>query len=113
MSVKVQLLPVIEKLGSRRRLIYMLARIFVVLLIGAFVFEHGNWTRTEMLHGPFMRDSAGQYSAAIGSDVPYLLIPGPQMDSEGTVDETSSVQLWVNGKPWNPPEAALPAIDQG
>ncbi len=114
MSVKARLLSVIETVAPRRRLIYILARVFILILIAAFVFEHGNWTRTETLHGPFPHNSVETaYHVAIATDVPYLAVPSPQLERVGTFDELSAVRMWINGKTWNPPEAPQPSVDQG
>ncbi len=113
MSTKARLLSVVERLAPRRRLIYLVTLVFGAMLVAAFVFEHGDWTRTEVLHGPFAREATGtQYSVPIAENVPYLSIPSPELNSEGAADESSSIRLWVNGKPWNPPQAPQPSFSQ-
>ena len=110
-----RLSPWVDKLAVRRRLIYVLARIFVVLFAANFVVEHGTWTMSQVFHGPFER-SAGdtaKYTMPIGTVVPFLSIPSPRPERELAPDDEQPLKLWINGSSWNPPEALEASIDQG
>ena len=114
MDAKARLLSVADGLAAHRRLIYVAARIFAVIFVAAFILQHGNWTRTQEFHGPFVQSPAvsGQYRVAIGTDIPYLSILGPLPESELKPGEDPRVRLRINGKNWDAPQAPEPAIEQ-
>ena len=100
-----------EWLTAQRYQVYIVAEIFVLIFIGAFILEHGNWTRTQEFRGPFERNPTGtsEYRVAIGTDIPFLSIPSSWPET----NEGSLVRLWVNGENWRPPEPLKPSVDQG
>ena len=103
------LFSLIDRLAPHRRSIYIFAGIFAAALAATFVFDYGNWTRTEEFRGPFERsaDEAAQYVVPIGTDIPFLSIPSPQPG------EVSTIRLWINGRSFNRQEAPEPSIEQG
>jgi hypothetical protein len=104
-----------DRLLRHRRAVYISASVLILLFIANVILEHGDWTRTQEFHGPFEASPTdpGQYSVAIGTDIPFLSIPSPPPAADRAPGEASPVRLWVNGRSWNPPEAPEPSIIQG
>jgi len=98
-----------------RRHVYIATAVLAIAFAGIFILDNGNWTRSEVFHGPFQikPSEASQYRLAIGTDIPYLKIPNPQIERGHTQDESKSIQLWVNGVHYKPSRVDAPTIDQG
>src|SRR5262249_22458644 len=101
-------------LKGRRQFVYYAACLCLVVFFAALILQHGHWTRSEEIHGPFEADPAGisQYRVAIGTDIPFLSIPSLLPNGEQGRGKTPPIELWINGKAWNP-KTSEPWIEQG
>src|SRR6476619_7709877 len=70
-----RLLAVVDRAGQFPRLIHGTFWAFMLVAIGGMLLDHGVWTRSETVSGPFQpkAESSDLYAVDIGVGVPFWL----------------------------------------
>src|SRR6185312_5388486 len=72
---RTRLLAVVDRAGQFPRLIHGIFWAFMLVAIGGMLLDHGAWTRSETVSGPFQpkAESSDLYAVDIGVGVPFWL----------------------------------------
>ena len=106
---------VVDALLVYRRHVYTATAVLAIAYAGIYILDNGNWTRSEVFHGPFQNNPAdsSELRLSLGADIPYLKIPSPPFGRKPTLGVSKSIQLWVDGVRYDPAPGTAPTIDQG